>query len=214
MTRGSHAEVRARVNEKAFRLDFFIAIAALLVSAVSAIALIYQTRVIGAQYAATIWPYLTVNENYNGRQQQIVLANDGMGPALIRSARLDLDGRPLQSWTAYMTRLMSDIEGAPRLGQSVGFTAQGVGAGSTLRPGASLTLFSASFSRGIASTAIGAILKHRLDLRFCYCSLNGSCWTMRASSAGPVSTQTPVHGCGAPSVITASTSLLESPAPK
>jgi len=48
------------MNEKAFRLDFFIAIAALLVSAISAIALIYQTRVIGDQYAATIWPYLSI----------------------------------------------------------------------------------------------------------------------------------------------------------
>jgi hypothetical protein len=55
MTRGLYAELRARVSEKAFRLDFFIAIAALLVSAASTIALIYKTRVIGAQYAATIW---------------------------------------------------------------------------------------------------------------------------------------------------------------
>ena len=44
------------MNEKAFRLDFFIAIAALLISALTAGALVYQTRVIADQYAATIWP--------------------------------------------------------------------------------------------------------------------------------------------------------------
>lgn len=201
------------MQDRAFRLDFFVAVAALLVSALTAGTLLYQTRVIGAQYAATIWPYLTVTENYNDRQQQIVLANDGMGPALIHAAHLEIDGRPVPSWTDYMGRLVAGVKGA-RLGQSMAFSAQGVGAGSTLRPGASLTLFSASFSRGIASNAIAAILEHRLVLRFCYCSLNGSCWTMQASSSGPVSMQVPVHICGAPSTITASTSALTSRAPQ
>jgi hypothetical protein len=195
------------MQDRALRLDFFIAIAALLVSAASALALIYQTRVIGAQFAATIWPYLTVTENYNNRQQQIVLANDGMGPALIRSAHLEIDGRSVQAWTDYMARLSADTNGAvPRPGPSMGFTAQGVGTGTTLRPGASLTLFTASFSRAVANSAIAAMLEHRLVLRFCYCSLNGSCWSMRASSSGPVSTQVPVHGCGSPAIIAAAKS--------
>jgi hypothetical protein len=202
------------VIEKAFRLDFLIAIAALLVSTVSAIALLYQTHVIGAEYAATIWPYLTVDENYNDRQQQVVLANDGMGPALIHSARLELNGHPVAAWTDYWNRLKTEIKGTGRLrGQSVAFSAQGVGAGSTLRPGASLTLFSASFSRGISGRALNLIFGQRLLLRFCYCSLNGSCWIMTASSTGPISTQVPVHACGSPSIITASTSVLASPMP-
>jgi hypothetical protein len=187
----------------------------MLISAVSAMALIYQSRVIGAQYAATIWPYLTVRENYNLRQQQIVLANDGMGPALIHSARLEVDGRSVPSWTEYMARLTAEIKaGRPQHGQRIAFTAQGVGAGSTLRPGASLTLFSASFSRGIASSAINVMLKHRLALRFCYCSLNGSCWTMQASSSGPISMQVPVHVCGSPSIIDASAGELATPVPQ
>lgn len=208
------------MQERSFRLDFFIAVAALLISAVSAMALIYQsrvigdqTRVIGEQYAATIWPYLSVREDYNSRQQQIVLANDGMGPALIRSAVLEIDGRPAPSWTEYMAALIAQVKAeAPLHGESIGFTAQGVGAGSTLRPGASLTLFTTSFSRGITSNAIKVILEHRLALRFCYCSLNGSCWTMEASSSGPISTQAPVQACGSPSIIAASTSVLANPA--
>lgn len=209
------------MREKAFRLDLFIAIAALLISSVTAIALIYQTRIMGyqtsviaSQYAATIWPYLTVTENYGDGQQQIVLANDGLGPALIHSAHLEIDGRPMRSWTEYMALLEAEIKTArPVTGQSMAFTAEGVGTGSTLRPGASLTLSSLSFSRGIASNAIATLLKHRLVLRFCYCSLNGSCWTTQASSSGPVSTQVPVHVCGPPSIITASTSALTSPPP-
>lgn len=210
------------MQDRSFRLDFFIAIAALLISAVSAMALIYQsrvigyqTRVIGDQYAATIWPYLSVRENYNLRQEQVVLANDGMGPALIRSAVLEIDGRPVPSWTEYMAMLTAEIKaGAPQHGQSVAFTAQGVGAGSTLRPGASLPLFTASFSRDIENAAVRMMLKHRLTLRFCYCSLNGSCWTMQASSFGPISMQAPVQACGLPSIIAASTSVLTTPAPQ
>ena len=204
------------MQERAFRLDFMIAIAALLISAVSAIALIYQsrvmeyqTRVIGEQYAATIWPYLTVTENYSQGQEQIVLANDGMGPALIHSAQLQIDRREVRSWTDYFAQLEAEIKGSRAdHGESLGFTAQGVGAGSTLRPGASLTLFSLTFSRGIANDAITTLLKHQLLLRFCYCSLNGSCWTTQASSSGPIATQVPVQVCGAPSIITASTDML------
>lgn len=71
------------------------------------------------------------------------------------------------------------------------FTAQGIGAGSTLRSGDAVTLLSFSYTRGIAGAA-----------------------TMRAASTGPISSQVPVHGCGAPSIITASTDMLQNPAPK
>ena len=90
------------MNDRAFRLDFFIAIAALLVSALTAGTLIYQTRVIGAQYAATIWPYLSVETTYdNPSGVTIALNNEGLGPALIHSAHLSVDGKDASSWYDY-----------------------------------------------------------------------------------------------------------------
>ncbi|MBV8375238.1 MAG: hypothetical protein JO302_06980, partial [Candidatus Eremiobacteraeota bacterium] len=94
------------MNERAFRLDFFIAIAALLVSALTAGTLIYQTHVIGAQYAAAIWPYLSVETTYdNPNGVTIALNNEGLGPALIHSARLSVDGKSVASWNDYFLTL-------------------------------------------------------------------------------------------------------------
>ncbi|MGC2633018.1 MAG: hypothetical protein WA215_02280 [Candidatus Cybelea sp.] len=53
------------MNDRNFRLDFFIAIAAVLISALTAGTLFYQTRVIGDEFAATIWPYLSVGTTYD-----------------------------------------------------------------------------------------------------------------------------------------------------
>ena len=47
------------VNEKVFRLDLTVAVAALLISGVAAGASAYQTYVIRKQFSATVWPYLT-----------------------------------------------------------------------------------------------------------------------------------------------------------
>src|SRR5579863_2155170 len=96
------------MNDRAFRLDFFIAIAALLVSALTAATLIYQTRVIGHQFAASTWPYLSVSTTLDPQAISLDLANDGLGPALIRSAQLTVDGRPLPSWNAYFQTLATE----------------------------------------------------------------------------------------------------------
>ena len=96
------------VNDRGFRLDFFIAVAAVLISAVTAAALIYQTRVIGDQFAATIWPYLSVGDTYDVNGETIEVSNDGVGPALVRSAQLSVDGRAVPAWNDYLKVLMRD----------------------------------------------------------------------------------------------------------
>jgi hypothetical protein len=98
------------MNDRAFRLDFFIAIAAVLISAITAGTLFYQTRVIGDEFAATIWPYLSVGTAYDTGGETIEVANDGVGPALVRSAQLYVDGRKVRAWNDYLKALARDPE--------------------------------------------------------------------------------------------------------
>jgi hypothetical protein len=98
------------MNDRAFRLDFFIAIAAVLISAITAGTLFYQTHVIGDEFAATIWPYLSVGTTYVTGGETIEVANDGVGPALVRSAQLYVDGRKVRAWNDYLKALARDPE--------------------------------------------------------------------------------------------------------
>lgn len=176
------------MTEKAFRLDFVIAIAALLVSAASAFALIYQTRVIGDQYAATIWPYLSVDSSYSPHGVTIQVSNDGLGPALIESAQLLVDEKPAASWGTYLYDLQKTHRGKAQ--HDVSISASNFGRSTTIRPGDTKLLFA------ITSKAVvpkEELTTHAIGIRVCYCSINSTCWNLVASpgkdsSNGPQTT--------------------------
>lgn len=178
------------MNDRAFRLDFFVAIGALLVSALTAATLIYQTRVIGHQFAATTWPYLSISTTLDPQFISIEVANDGLGPALIRSAQLSVDGRPLSSWNDYFGTMAKEelavrqlFARAAALGNAgrptpLTISAGSIGPSSTLRPGESHQLVKVAFSGQMPASVMQAFLRHRIALDFCYCSLEGTCWTL------------------------------------
>jgi hypothetical protein len=197
------------MNDRAFRLDFFIAIAAVLVSGLTAGTLIYQTRVIGDQFSATIWPYLSVSTTYDPNGETIEVTNDGVGPALVRSAQLRVDGRDVRAWNDYVSVLAHDPEvrkaflrtrtallagsaSHPTLSMS------SIGPSSTLRPGETYTLLKVSFLESLPSQALA---RHSVAIDFCYCSLNGSCWTLHASPGQINPDPQPVARCAAATAI-------------
>jgi hypothetical protein len=207
------------MNERAFRLDFLVAIAALLVSALTAGALIYQTRVVADQYAATIWPYIDVSSTYTRGGETINAVNDGLGPAIIRSAQLWVDGKKVSSWGDYLVAVASEPEihkimvrnraayfsGAP---VSVNVSTSSIGPATTIRAGDSFSLL--KLSLGSAPPPVTQeLLKHSLTIDFCYCSLNGNCWFSRATPGRYGSTEAqPVARCSSAGAITAGTFFL------
>jgi len=191
------------MKEREFRLDFFIAIAALLVSALTAGTLIYQTHVIGNQFAATIWPYLSVGTTYNSSGETIDVTNDGLGPALVRSAQLTVDGAPVHSWNDYLGVLATDPEFQPIFrrtraateagkGNGATLSMRSIGPSSTLRPGESDTLLNFLLAERLPPQLMR---KHSLSIDLCYCSLNGSCWTLHSTPGRISSDPRPVSGC-------------------
>jgi hypothetical protein len=209
------------VNEKAFRLDFFIAIAALLVSAISAIALLYQTRVVADQYAATIWPYLTVETTYSPRGEEVAIVNDGLGPALVGSAQLSVDGTTLPDWKAYFALLMRDstvrtfMEGI-RSEVLAGKTPNGtistssLDPGNIVRPGERVPLVKID----LPDAPTSALVKHPLAIDLCYCSLNDSCWMLHATQGASFRKPQPVTHCTADASIEAPNAMSPSALPR
>jgi hypothetical protein len=176
--------------ERLLRFESVIAICALLISAITGGAIVYQTHIIQSQYAATIWPYLSVDTDIiNPRHVEVIVTNDGLGPALIRSAQLYVDGRHVPSWENF-TALLS--KGMPS--GSATFGSSTINASTTIRPGETHSLITVKLGQNVSPKLLRS---HRVELRFCYCSLNDSCWTLHAVP-GVVTGEYPQHVASCP----------------
>ena len=208
------------MNDRAFRLDFLIAVAALLVSGFTAATLLYQTRVIGDQFAATIWPYLSIGTTYDVNGETIDVTNDGLGPALVRSAALKVDGVAVRAWDDYVLALADDpglreifqrTRTAVATGKARGATLSmsSIGPSSTVRPGNSITLLKIELEGDVPTHAL---TKHSLTIDLCYCSLNGSCWTLHSTPGRISSDPRPISVCASASAI--ESNPFKAPSPK
>lgn len=157
--------------ERLLRFESVIAICALLISAITGAAVVYQTHIIQSQYAATIWPYLDISTNaITSRHMEVVLTNDGLGPALIRSAQLFVDGHHMARWDGLTSIVQRDANGHAEFGSSA------INASSTLRPGDAEKIIQVKLGSNVSPSVL---LKHETVIQICYCSLNNSCWRVR-----------------------------------
>jgi hypothetical protein len=195
------------LSERAFRLDFVVAIAALLISALTAATLIYQTHVIGDQFAATIWPYLSLNSTYGVKGLNIQLVNDGLGPALIQSAQLSVDGRAVPTWNDFLQEFVDEpavremVLRASAKGSAppIEMSTASIGPSTTLRPGDARMLIAVSYAHPLP---ISVLTEKQLSLEICYCSLNGNCWLLHGTPGKDTrSTPQTVSRCSGTGVI-------------
>jgi len=106
-----------------------------------------------------------------------------LGPALIQSAQLSIDGKNVSTWNEYLDDLVSEpavrtvMLRAARANSlpTATISTASIGASSTIRPGDSKTLLSIQWPEQVP---IESFTQHSITLDFCYCSLNGNCWTL------------------------------------
>jgi hypothetical protein len=180
------------VDEKRIRLDFVIALCALLISTVAAVATVYQTRVIANQFSATVWPYLSVDVTNSPTLFQLDLRNDGLGPAIVRSVTLTWNGKRepsletlLRSFYVSEPHAIAGVRAALRAGAKLRLT--------TSTPTAGLVIPANSGQTVIRMEGAPFVMPFhaaldRFGLSLCYCSLTGSCWTQnfRSRQSEPV----------------------------
>jgi hypothetical protein len=175
------------MDEKRFRFDLFIALCALLISAVAAGASAYQTYVIRQQYSATVWPYLTfITSSSTGRYFELDVSNAGIGPALIRTAVVTRDGRPIKAAASPNAPVALGVAIEPertaaqkeeaRTHARSNLTISSIVRGDVIPAGSKLELL-----RVEGEPLVSDVVAHarRVDLRLCYCSLLGTCWEKR-----------------------------------
>jgi hypothetical protein len=63
------------------------------------------------QVRAQVWPYLETG--ISGSKRELTLVNKGVGPAVIRSVRVHVDGKPQRNWDAVYAALGLKFEHRP-----------------------------------------------------------------------------------------------------
>lgn len=168
--------------------ELLIATLALLASAIASVATIFQTRTIGDQLSASVWPYLTNatvvdRATRSGTQVGFGFTNEGLGPALVRSYVVSVGGRAIGSWS----------EGLARAGLAATWhetTESDFGVGSVIRPGETVNIvrFAARPERELRVLQAKV---ERFSSSVCYCSLLQNCWTLASGGTEPE----PVRRC-------------------
>jgi hypothetical protein len=185
-----HKDEITRV-ERGVRIDLVIAIFALLISMLAASASWWQARVLEQQLGAQVWPYVGVSVDTTGDKVQIDIENDGLGPAILRSAVAMVDGVPKSNFMEILhavlgRNLVARRHKGERLGLSIGTGSPG----SVLRPGESSVAFglvSSRYARPFAQAF------NRMSFRICYCAIvPGKCWL---SDSRSMQDPKPVSAC-------------------
>jgi hypothetical protein len=157
---------------RGIRIDLLIAVSALLVSTLATAASWWQSRVVAQQLSSQVWPYLSISTTYDPQYVAVDVVNDGLGPAIIRSVVLTVDGKPY----ANPSRAFRLVFKLPKRG-SFSSQTSGLSPGSVIRASGSTRLFRINAPWAAPQFAAAA---PRVDLRVCYCSLLGNCWLISA----------------------------------
>jgi hypothetical protein len=168
---GEPSESEGRV----FRVDILIAICALLMSTLATAASWWQSRVVATQLSSQVWPYVAFSTTAGPDGLELDVTNEGLGPAVVRSVRLNVDGKPYPTFLGAERALLG-----PRAPLPHGSFAT-IGEGSVIRIGGNVRLVkidNPSLVRGVLAQA------KRIDLQVCYCSILGDCW-MRTMLGAP-----------------------------
>lgn len=181
---------------KAPRLSFDTvgSIAAIVIGACALFVAWDQAQIMRKQQHASVMPAVNVASGFSSNADSFVMtvtiSNDGIGPALIESASLHVDGKPVEDWPDLRDRLLPPAlhdDFASNLDSAIGM----------LAAGAKSDAIQLIWPRNETTSAGFEALKARVFsadsaenyFSVCYCSVFDKCWV-----AGPErNTSRPTH---------------------
>jgi hypothetical protein len=122
----------------------------------------YTANLQRQQVRAQVWPYLLVGSDDGN--QAIYVYNKGVGPAIVKSAQVFVDGKPQVDWTHVLAAL-----GMP----SQGFVQSTINP-NVLSPAEEVRIIKIPDEGRWRSFRDATVDRVKLDI--CYCSTLGECW--------------------------------------
>ena len=167
-TEASAAAGRSRIAQ-------WSALTALGISALALAVGAYQTRLMQTQARASVWPYVVIGFNYadSGERQgfELHVENNGVGPAVVQSTLVKLDGKPVKHWEEVVGALKERHEGESAQASLAGLH------GIVIPPSTNRDTDVPAIHT--TDAALGKALyeaRERLSIDICYCSIYDDCW--------------------------------------
>ncbi|MFL5614974.1 MAG: hypothetical protein ACJ796_15020 [Gemmatimonadaceae bacterium] len=85
--------------------ETFIAVAALVVSLTAVVVGIYEAWLQREHDRAEVWPHLEISTWVSDSGVKLRVDNTGLGPAVVKSVGVTVDGKPERDWDAALTAL-------------------------------------------------------------------------------------------------------------
>jgi hypothetical protein len=160
------------------------ALAALIAALIGVLALLvsgYTAYIQRQQVRAQVWPHLLVG-NYDP-EHAIGVLNKGVGPAVIRSVQIFVDGKPQRTW-----KLTLEALGLPSQGVKIStISGNVISAGERV---VALTVDDETAYRNFRNE-----LGKRFGIEICYCSTLGECWIYSDRTPGVRAGNTSADTC-------------------
>lgn len=151
--------------------EFWIAIGALVVSAMAMFTSFQQVGLQRSQERAMVWPHVSARPSYSDAGYAFVATNKGLGPALVHRVELRVGGKAVRDVPGVLDAV---------LGRGHGYGWDKVRANdledTILSPGQSVELLGVPWDAR-TRTAFGS--QGLLSARICYCSFLSECWWSR-----------------------------------
>lgn len=156
------------VGVPAFAISIFVAYAAF-----------EQADATRKMQEAAAWPSLAIHVSFNNaspvQRVAVSLENDGLGPALVESMRVELDGRAMNDWPSTVRALA---------GGALDGNLSRTDLDHVVKPGEAIELVRVE-GDNVQAALSKAIANERIKIGICYCSIYEKCWL---HSAPPVET--------------------------
>src|SRR5687767_2855495 len=86
-----------------------VALSAIVLGVSALVVSVVQVQVMREEQHASVWPRLQIGQSHSaGRNVAVVVANRGIGPAVIRDVLVEVDGSPVTSWADVFEALLPD----------------------------------------------------------------------------------------------------------
>lgn len=140
-----------------------VTLAAILVSVCALAVSVYQAKIMRDTQQASVWPFVEVLPSNSQRGAWLGVTNKGIGPAIIQTVQVEIDGNTYQTWQEIFDDLMPN--------DSLDFVWSSV-TGRVLAPNEEVRAIQMNPAD---ARRIGGVMQ-QMKFEVCYCSVYGTCW--------------------------------------
>lgn len=163
-----------------------MSVVAVIMATCAVVVSVYEARIQREYQSISVWPNLSVYYQRTYEDQgggfAFLVGNTGLGPAVVHSFSVSVDGEPMSNWADVLDRMSDgglDLVGA--VYRHRGGTSD-LAPGKTVLPGESVQAVSINDALLLDD---GHLDIDRMEAEICYCSVYGECWISRFEDFRP-----------------------------